>query len=434
MWQAVFHRRCRLPARPAADDENFPMSSPFESAAARVSGFDLRQLPPEFYADPFPFYRALREHDPVRRMPDGSVLLTRYADCEYVYKNPPLFSSDKKREYKPKYGDSPLYEHHTTSLVFNDPPLHTRVRRLIIGALSPKAIAGMQPGLEALVEHLLDRMGAAGDVDLIEDFAAAIPIEIIGNLLGVPNDEREPLRGWSLAILGALEPVVTPEAFARGNGAVREFIAYLETLIERRRTTPGDPERDVLTRLIQGEEAGERLTSPELLHNCIFLLNAGHETTTNLIGNGLVALALHPDQLARLQADPALVRSTVEEVLRYESSNQLGNRITTRAVEVGGVALPAQTQITLAIGAANRDPDKFVDPERFDIGRSPNRHLAFGSGIHQCAGMALARLEGAVALGRFVARYPRYALTGEPVRGGRARFRGFLAVPCRVAP
>ena len=434
MWQAVFHRRCHLPARPAADDENFPMSSPFESAAARVSGFDLRQLPPEFYADPFPFYRALREHDPVRRMPDGSVLLTRYADCEYVYKNPPLFSSDKKREYKPKYGDSPLYEHHTTSLVFNDPPLHTRVRRLIIGALSPKAIAEMQPGLEALVEHLLDRMGAAGDVDLIEDFAAAIPIEIIGNLLGVPNDEREPLRGWSLAILGALEPVVTPEAFARGNGAVREFIAYLETLIERRRTTPGDPERDVLTRLIQGEEAGERLTSPELLHNCIFLLNAGHETTTNLIGNGLVALALHPDQLARLQADPALVRSTVEEVLRYESSNQLGNRITTRAVEVGGVALPAQTQITLAIGAANRDPDKFVDPERFDIGRSPNRHLAFGSGIHQCAGMALARLEGAVALGRFVARYPRYALTGEPVRGGRARFRGFLAVPCRVAP
>jgi cytochrome P450 len=411
-----------------------PMSNASDPAAARVARFDLRQLPPEFYADPFPFYRALREHDPVRRMPDGSVLLTRYADCEYVYKHPALFSSDKRREYKPKYGDSPLYEHHTTSLVFNDPPLHTRVRRLIIGALSPKAIAEMEPGLEALVERLLDRMAEAGEADLIEDSAAAIPIEIIGNLLGVPNDERESLRGWSLAILGALEPVVTPDAFERGNRAVREFIAYLETLIERRRARPGDPERDVLTRLIQGEAAGERLSSKELLHNCIFLLNAGHETTTNLIGNGLVALARHPDQLARLLADPALVRSTVEEVLRYESSNQLGNRITTCAVEVGGVALPALTQITLAIGAANRDPEKFDDPERFDIGRTPNRHLAFGSGIHQCAGMALARLEGAVALGRFVARFPRYALSGEPVRGGRARFRGFLAVPCRVAP
>ena len=190
----------------------------------------------------------------------------------------------------------------------------------------------------------------------------------------------------------------------------------------------------MLTRLIQGEDAGERLSPPELLHNCIFLLNAGHETTTNLIGNGLVALHRHPDQKARLLAEPALVRTAVEEILRYESSNQLGNRITTGAVEVGGVALAPRTQITLAIGAANRDPDKFEDPERFDIGRTPNRHLAFGSGIHQCAGMALARLEGAVAIGRFLARFPRYALDGEPVRGGRARFRGFLKVPCVVEP
>jgi cytochrome P450 len=410
------------------------MSPISDSTAAAVATFDLRHLPPEFYADPFPFYRALREREPVKRLPDGSVLLTRYADCESVYKNPALFSSDKKTEYKPKYGDSLLFEHHTTSLVFNDPPLHTRVRRLIIGALTPKAIAEMQPGLEALVERLLDRMTEAGNVDLIEDFAAAIPIEIVGNLLGVPKDEREPLRAWSLAILGALEPVVSPDAFERGNRAVHDFIAYLETLIERRRTTPGEPDRDVLTRLIQGEDAGERLSSPELLHNCIFLLNAGHETTTNLIGNGLVALHRHPDQKARLLAEPARVRTAVEEILRYESSNQLGNRITTGAVEVGGVALAARTQITLAIGAANRDPDKFEDPERFDIGRSPNRHLAFGSGIHQCAGMALARLEGAVAIGRFLARFPRYALTGEPVRGGRARFRGFLKVPCAVEP
>ena len=406
-----------------------------EHARAIAASFELKQLPPEFYTDPFPCYRALREHEPVKRQADGGVVLTRYADCEFVYKQPKLFSSDKKREFGPKFGSSPLYEHHTTSLVFNDPPLHTRVRRLIIGALSPKAIALMQPGLVARVDQLLDAMEQRGRVDLIDDFAAAIPIEIIGNLLGVPKEEREPLRAWSLAILGALEPVVTPAAFERGNLAVQGFLSYLGGLVAARRMRPGDPERDVLTRLILGEAAGqggEHLSLPELLHNCIFLLNAGHETTTNLIGNGLVALQQFPEQRRRLLAQPELIKSAVEEVLRYESSNQLGNRITVEAVEVGGVALAPQTPITLCIGAANRDPAQFADPERFDIGRTPNRHLAFGSGIHQCAGMGLARLEGEVAIARFVARFPRYELAGVPVRGGRARFRGFLSVPCRV--
>jgi cytochrome P450 len=404
-----------------------------EKAREMAAGFDLRRLPADFYADPYPYYDALRRHAPVKRMPDGSYLLTRYADCELVYKNPKLFSSDKKKEFGLKYGESPLYEHHTTSLVFNDPPLHTRVRRLIAGALSPRAIADMQPALEALVDRLLDVMAAKGHVDLIEDFAAAIPIEVIGTLLGVPAEERGPLRRWSLAILGALEPVVTPEAFARGNRSVEEFILYLEGLTAERRRHPGNPERDVLTRLIQGEESGERLSAKELLHNCIFLLNAGHETTTNLIGNGLVALFEHPEQRARLIAEPALIKTAIEECLRFESSNQLGNRITMEAVELGGVAMAPDTQIALCIGAANRDPEVFPGAERFDIGRAPNRHLGFGTGVHQCAGMSLARLEGAVAIARFVARFPDYALTGQPVRGGRARFRGFLSVPCTVA-
>jgi cytochrome P450 len=416
------------------------MSFTAEQARQVAASFELRQLPPEFFADPFPTYRALREHEPVKRCADGSVLLTRYADCEFVYKHPKLFSSDKQQEFGPKYGTTPLYDHHTTSLVFNDPPLHTRVRRLIIGALSPKAIALMQPGLEALVERLLDELPQHDEPDLIEHFAAAIPIEIIGNLLGVPVGERGPLREWSLAILGALEPVLTPAAHERGNRAVRQFLAYLEGLVARRRAEPGDPQRDVLTRLIQGEAnpaeggdgKGEHLSEAELLHNCIFLLNAGHETTTNLIGNGLVALQRFAAQRERLLAEPALIKTAVEEVLRYESSNQLGNRITTEAVEVGGVALAPRTPVTIAIGAANRDPAQFPDPETFDVGRTPNRHLAFGSGIHQCAGMGLARLEGEVALSRFIARFPNYRLVGEPVRGGRARFRGFLNVRCAL--
>ena len=401
-----------------------------------AAGFDIEKLTAQFYADPYPTYRALRENEPVKLLPNGSYFLTRYDDLVSAYKSTKLFSSDKKKEFLPKYGASLLYEHHTTSLVFNDPPAHTRVRRLIMGALSPRAIAEMEPDLIALVDRLLDGLAAKGDVELIGDFASAIPIQVIGNLLDVPMEEREPLRDWSLAILGALEPVIGPEVFARGNEAVRDFLSYLEILVERRRARPGNPQRDVLTRLIQGEDnsegLGERLTAKELLHNCIFLLNAGHETTTNLIGNGLVALSVNPAQKKRLIEHPETIKTAVEEILRFESSNQLGNRMTTESVELGGIKLAAGTPVTLCIGAANRDPAQFPDPENLDIGRTPNRHLAFGTGAHQCAGMALARLEGATAISRFLARFPGYALNGDPVRGGRVRFRGFLRVPCVV--
>lgn len=393
-----------------------------------IDDFDLRQLPREFYEDPYPYYRLLREHEPVRRMPDGSIFLTRHRDIEFVYKHPRSFSSDKRREFGAKFGACPLLTHHTTSLVFNDPPLHSRVRRLLAGPLTPKAIASIEPRLRAWVNQLLDSFEARGGGDLIEDFAAAIPVEVIGNLLDVPSGERGPLREWSLAILGALEPVLTPEAGRRGNRAVEEFEQYLRGLVARRRAQHRDPHEDLLTRLIQGE-SGEALSETELLQNCIFLLNAGHETTTNLIGNALVCLAQHPQQRQRLIDHPDLIRTAVEEVLRFESSNQLGNRITTEAVDLAGTQLEAGTPVTLCIGAANRDPEAFSDPENFDIGRSPNRHLAFGSGIHQCAGMGVARLEGAVAIGQFVARFPRYVLAGTPVRGGRARFRGFLKAP-----
>src|SRR3954465_14474343 len=218
--------------------------------------FDLEKLTPEFYANPYPTYRALRENEPVKRLPNGSYFLTRYDDLVAAYKTTKAFSSDKKKEFGPKYGDSLLYQHHTTSLVFNDPPAHTRVRRLIMGALSPRAIAEMEPYLVALVDRLLDRMAEKREVELIGDFASAIPVEVIGNLLDVPHDERGPLRDWSLAILGALEPVITDAQFSRGNKAVREFLDYLETLVERRRANPGNPERDVLTKLIPGEENG----------------------------------------------------------------------------------------------------------------------------------------------------------------------------------
>ena len=439
-----------------------PLSA--ERARELAQSLDLRALPRDFLDNPYPVYAALRESEPFKRMPDGSYFLTRHADLVAVYRDAKVFSSDKQVEFGPKYnhapfnqppyattsGVSPLFEHHTNSLVFNDPPLHSRVRRLIMGALTRRAIEAMEPGLVQLVDSLLDKIEAHGGGDLIEDFASAIPVEIIGNLLGVPHNEREPLRGWSLAILGALEPTLTHEQEALGNRSVNEFLAYLRELVAHRRQHPGDPEQDVLTRLIQGEKdggddrhsAGDALSEVELLQNCVFLLNAGHETTTNLIGNALISLQEWPEQRMRLLSDlqhaadeeaklPILTLA-VDEFLRFESSNQLSNRRALQATQVNGMDLPAGALVTLCIGAANRDPAVYDKPEQLDLRRTGNKHLAFGFGVHQCAGLSLARLEGRIAIGRFLQRLPNYQLTQAPQRGNRARFRGFLHAPFSI--
>lgn len=393
--------------------------------------FELSDLPAGFVDDPFPLYHALLEHAPVKRFSDGSIMLSRFDDLDRVYRDTTAFSSDKKVEFWPKYGDTPLYEHHTTSLVFSDPPLHTRVRKIMVGALNPRALAAMEPGLVALVERLIAALDEKDDADLIEDFASAIPVEVIGNLFDIPRAEREPLRDWSLAILGALEPVLTKEQEERGNRAVTDFKAYLKDLADERRRKPGDPATDVLTRLIEGV-GGEKLTETELLQNCIFILNAGHETTTNLIGNALASLDAWPDERRRLIADPSLVTTAVDEFLRFESPNQLGNRMSTEPVEFHGEAIPAGTPIHLCIGAANRDPRQFPDPDRLDIARKPNKHHAFAGGPHLCVGFSLARMEGRIAVTRFLERFPDYQLTGNAVRNGRVRFRGYASLPARL--
>ena len=345
------------------------------------------------------------------------MFLSRYADVALCYRDHRM-SSDKKAEFGPKFGvGTPLYRHHTTSLVFNDPPLHTRVRRLLAAAFTPRALAALQPRIEAVVGGLLDKHAEAGRMDLLEDFAFRLPVEVICDMLGVPTGERAPFRRYSLAILGALEPVVGPERQAAGNAAVAEFSAYLDDLIAERAKRPAD-DRDILGTLIHGVVDGERLTHDELVQNCIFLLNAGHETTTNLIGNTVDALLRFPDELARLRADPTLIKSCVEEGLRFESSNQLGNRRLAEDMELGGERLAAGAYIHIGIGAANRDPVQFPEPDRFDAAREPNRHFAFGSGVHMCLGAVLARLEAPLRLAGWSRAWTACAATGPMSAAG----------------
>ncbi|MEP2533441.1 cytochrome P450 [Shimia sp.] len=388
----------------------------------------LTAPPKGFHDAPYPIYARLREAAPVHPQPDGSFILSRYEDLDRVYRDTDTFISDKKALFRPKFGvDSPLYEHHTNSLVFNDPPLHTRVRSVMVGAMNPRALASMEPGLITLVDTLLDEMSNQPQTELIEAFAGAIPIEVIGNLLGIPRDQRDPLRAWSLAILGALEPALTPEQLETGHTAVRDFKAFLRHIIEDRTAHPGDPDTDVLTRLLQ--TTGDQLTEVELYQNCIFILNAGHETTTNLIGNAIALLDQHPDKRAQLLAKPSLINTAVDEFLRLESPNQFGNRLTTRDVTLHGVSIPKGTDLHLCMGGANRDPRQFDNPDDMRLDRRPNKHLAFAGGPHTCVGLTLARMEGRIAVGRFLTRFPNFHLTDGAVRGGRLRFRGYARLP-----
>ena len=390
--------------------------------------FDPANLPESFFVDPYPTYDALRKHDPVHENPDGSYFLTRYADLDGIYRSPNT-RSDKKKLFGSWFGDSPLYEHHTTSLVFNDPPYHTRVRKLIGESMRPPSIRALEPGLTELVSGLLDNLEQKPGFDMVWEYASVVPLELICNLLGVPAADRAPISGWSMTILGALEVNIPPASLEVGNQSVKEFSAYLDDLIDDRRENPGNPAEDLLTRLIEAEEDRERLSHRELIQNCIFLLNAGHETTGSLISNGVYELLTNPDQMELLQADADLIRTAVDEMLRFQSPVQLGNRELTAEFDLGDKVLPAGTQVYMSIGAANRDPAKFPEPNNFDIRRKPNQHLAFISGAHTCLGNLLGRTEARIAVAGLLDRFPNLSLDEEPVHERRARFRRFKSMP-----
>jgi len=400
--------------------------------ALDIANFDLNRIDQAFIENPHPILDQLREQDPIHRNDDGSVYLTRHADCLKVYQSRDMLS-DKTEAFGEKFGKCPLHTHHTTSLIFNDPPYHTTVRKLISGAFTPRKLAEFEPLISQIVDRLLDRVEELGELDLIDDFAKELPTEIISFMLGIPEQYRSKLRGFSLSILGALDPVVPDARLKAGNDAVTEFGEILSDLIDHRRANPDSAAQgEVLEGLIFGEHDGRKLTQEELIQNCIFLLNAGHETTTSFVGNSVATLLDHPDQHQRLLHDPDIITPAVEEFLRFQSPLQIGNRLAGEDIELESGVIPRGTYIHTSIGAANRDPRQFDAPHDLDLTRRPNRHIAFITGIHVCLGATLARIEGKIALGRFVQRFPKLVANGDRKILPLARFRGLQTLPVRV--
>jgi cytochrome P450 len=406
--------------------------------AAEAIDFFSVVMTAEFREDPYSFFDTLRATEPIHQTPFGVYLLSRHADAAAVVRDPKLSNDERNSELHRALQEAnpvqPTLDMDEVVMLFLDPPDHTRLRGLVSKAFTPRMVEQLRARVQQLVDERLDAVAARGDgrMDVVTDLAYPLPVVIICELLGVPVEDQATFQSWSTELASAIDPdpLISPEQRERIKVAGDAFIEYFTALIARRRADPGD---ELLSALIAAEEDGDRLSEEELLGTALFLLIAGHETTVNLIGNGTLALLRHRDQLDRLRDDPSLDRNAVEELLRYDSPVQLTQRITMLEYEVGGMTLgPGQNLVPL-LGAANRDPEVFTDPDRLDLGReNAHRHVAFGGGHHFCLGAALARLEGAIAIGSLVRRFPRIELAGDPVRRTTFTLRGLQHLPVTV--
>ncbi len=387
-----------------------------------IESFDLYNPPSDFINNVYKYYNLLREKSPIHKNSDGSYILTRYKDLVGVYRNFKVWSSDKRTEFGAKFGSSPLFEHHTTSVVFVDPPDHTRIRKIFQQAFTPKSILGLERNINKLVDSYLVMMHEKKKFDFVSDFSFRLPVDVVCSVLGVPSEDRHLIRDWAHKILGALEPKLTLKQFNEGSSAVINFKQYLKDQIKFRKTHKDINKADeVLSLLIEAE--GLELSETELLHQCIFMLNAGHETSTNMLSHGLNELINHKDQYKLLQKEPERIDTAIDEILRFQPPIQINNRRCLEKTKLGDVVVPEGTSVHMIIAGANRDPLQFFKPETFDISRSPNRHLSFGLGIHICAGINLARVEAKIAFQSLMSSFREINLLKKPKVANRIRFR-----------
>ena len=396
---------------------------------------DYNPFQPGFVEDPYPEYAKMRREDPIHRSPLDFWVLFGYEDITRFLKDPTLSVED--RNATPTALDQMVLEiladrveseRGARSMLSRDPPDHTRLRKLVTKAFTPRVIQNLRPRIQELVDEMLDAAHERGGMDVIHDFAFPLPFAVISEMLGVPVKDAEKLREWSGMIVRSLEPIVDPDTVRGIADASDKMFEHVSDLIAWKRKEPGD---DLLSALIAAEEHGDVLSDEELVEQVVLLYIAGHETTVNLIGNGMLALLRNRDEMTRLRNDPSLTPGAVEEMLRFDSPVQMTRRITLTDVEIGGKTIEKGAFCALVLAAANRDPDHFgPDAEKLDIGREQaHQHLSFGGGAHYCLGAALARLEGEVAIGSLVSRFPGVDFGGEVAYNGRLNLRGLETFP-----
>ncbi|CAN5922028.1 cytochrome P450 [soil metagenome] len=390
-------------------------------------------LDPAFIADPYPFYRRLRETAPVFKTPQGFWLITRYEDVALALRDR-RFGKDFAGTVRRRYGNDdgmkePAIASLAKTMLVQDPPDHTRLRGLVTKAFTARRVADMRPRIKAIVDEQLDRVIDKGEMDVMRDLAHRLPVIVICDMLGIPESHRAPFLAGSNVNGRILEPVPMSRAeMDQANLNSQMASAYFRQLCDLRRREPQD---DLTTELVRAEDAGDKLTAEELEANISLLFGAGHETTTNLIGNGLLALHRQPDQWERLKADPSLIANAIDELLRFDSSVQLTARVTNTEVELGGVAIGRDESVVALLGAANRDPAQYPEPDKLDVGREHIRPMSFGGGIHHCLGAQLARLEAELVFAALIERMPTLTLPGRDQPAWRRSFtlRGLSTLP-----
>lgn len=397
----------------------------------------LDPLDPRHLADPYPSYHRLRALEPVHRSERFACwILTRHADVLALLCDPRTsvtrqsedqVSNTAFPEIRPE--SKPLADAFRQVLMFLDPPAHTRVRALVSKAFTPARVARYRPRIQETIDALLADAARRGAMDLIHDFAYPLPATVIAGILGVPPEERDVFKRWSDDLGALLDPMVPPHVAERAQQSAREMWDFLHDVFRERRSRPRE---DLVSALVAVEEQGVGLSETELFATCALLLGAGHLTTTNLLGNAVWALLQNPGERRRLQQNPALLATAVDEFLRYDSPTQVTARRATADIAVGGKTIAAGDFVVLALGAANRDPEVFPEPDRLDLGRSPNRHLTFGAGAHYCLGSKLARTEAQMAIGSLLRRFPAFKQDGEAERKTGIVSRGLASLPLRL--
>lgn len=393
-------------------------------------------LEPGYPEDPWPHLAEMRDHMPVHQLLTGGWALFRYDDVFRLLRDPSLSVNDRNADFEPGPHDALFDEfrgenRERSSILGIDPPDHTRLRRLVSQAFTPRTIEGLRPRIQELVDEVLDRMEAQGTTDVVGELAFPLPFDVISEMLGMPESDTDQIRDWSGAIVKTLDPILTEDEVREALEADRAMEAHVAAVIEWKRENPAD---DMLTTLIEAQDDGERMSAEELSDQVNLLFIAGHETTVNLIGTGIWELLRHPAQLEMLRDDPSLDANAIDELLRFVSPVQFSRRISTAPIEFDGVTIPERQFIQAGLASANRDPRKFGDDaDQLDLRRADaGQHVAFGSGIHYCLGSSLAKLEAQVAIGSFVRRFPDAKVVGEPEWNGRINLRGLEKLMVQV--